>query len=323
MTPLWPPSLLMECRGRGNPYPPPSQLLRHARIDAQQRIERESAGAEEHEGEADRQQCQRQLDSVKGGEEFVPSALGVAESIGELHDERGHEHRASEEESIESRQKPGDQEDGAEQLGVRGGVAEEHGEAVRGHVLRERGRAAGAEDLPPAVRQEDQPGREPQHECRDINRPLFHLARILGPILLLCALYLATVFALGVLAAAVGWPYLKWIDLVGIVAATAATIAIAEGGRWSLGLAIMPRAALAELAGGIVFAGILIVAGDRLIAISASSQSPRPCAPRAAAASPGSSSSSSSSPPRCTKSSSSAATRIKSCGHGAAAAPSP
>jgi hypothetical protein len=86
----------------------------------------------------------------------------------------------------------------------------------------------------------------------------------------LCALYLATVFALGVLAAAVGWPYVRWIGLLGIVAATAATIEISEGGRWSLGLAVMLRAALAELAGGIVFAGILIVAGDRLIALSAS-----------------------------------------------------
>ena len=87
---------------------------------------------------------------------------------------------------------------------------------------------------------------------------------------MLCALYLATVFALGALAAAVGWPYIKWIELVAIVAATAATIELAEGGRWSLGLAVVPRIALAELGGGIAFAGILIVAGDRLIALSAS-----------------------------------------------------
>jgi len=241
---------------------------RRALVDAQQGIERESAGAEEHDGEADRQQGQRQLDSVKRGEELVAAALRIAESIGELHDERGHEHRAGEEERIESREKPGDQKDGADQLGVRGDVAEKDRDAVRRHVLRERCRATGAEDFPPAVREEDQPRREPQQERAGVDGPLLHVSRILGPIALLCAVYLATVFSLGALAAAAGWPFPKWIELLGIVAATGAVIAVAERGRWSLGLAVAPRVAAAELLGGALFAAVLIVAADRLIALS-------------------------------------------------------
>ena len=90
------------------------------------------------------------------------------------------------------------------------------------------------------------------------------------PITLLCAVYLATFFSLGMLAAAVGWPFFKWIDLLAIVVATGATIAVVERGRWSLGLAVAPRIASAELLGGVVFAAILIVGADRLIALSSS-----------------------------------------------------
>jgi CAAX protease family protein len=86
----------------------------------------------------------------------------------------------------------------------------------------------------------------------------------------LCAVYLATLFCLGTLAAAAGWPFLKWVELLGIVAATGITIAIVERGRWFLGLAVPPRIAAAELFGGAVFAGVLIVAADRLIALSSS-----------------------------------------------------
>ena len=86
----------------------------------------------------------------------------------------------------------------------------------------------------------------------------------------MCAVYLATLFCLGTLAAAAGWPFLKWVELLGIVAATGITIAIVERGRWFLGLAVPPRIAAAEILGGAVFAGVLIVAADRLIAISSS-----------------------------------------------------
>ena len=85
----------------------------------------------------------------------------------------------------------------------------------------------------------------------------------------MCAVYLATVFSLGALAAAAGWPYFKWVELLGIAAATAVTIAIVERGRWFLGLAVPPRVALAELAAGVIFAAVLIVAADRLVALSA------------------------------------------------------
>lgn len=85
---------------------------------------------------------------------------------------------------------------------------------------------------------------------------------------MLCAVYLATFFSLGTLAAAAGWPVLKWIDLAAIVIATAATIALIERGRWSLGLAVAPRIAAGELFAGALFAVLLIAAADRLIALS-------------------------------------------------------
>ena len=87
---------------------------------------------------------------------------------------------------------------------------------------------------------------------------------------MLCAVYLATFFSLGTLAAAADWPYFKWIDLAAIVIATGTTIILAERGRWFLGLAIAPRVAAAELLGGALFAGILIVAADVFIALSSS-----------------------------------------------------
>lgn len=85
---------------------------------------------------------------------------------------------------------------------------------------------------------------------------------------MLCAVYLATFFSLGTLAVGAGWPFLKWVDLLSIAAATAATILLVERGRWSLGLAVAPRVAAAELIAGALFAALLIAAADRLIAVS-------------------------------------------------------
>jgi uncharacterized protein len=92
--------------------------------------------------------------------------------------------------------------------------------------------------------------------------------RILGPIALLCAVYLATLFCLEVLAAAAGWPFFKWIELAAIVIATVVIIAVVERGRWFLGLAVAPRVVAAELLGGALFAALLVGVADRLIALS-------------------------------------------------------
>lgn len=85
---------------------------------------------------------------------------------------------------------------------------------------------------------------------------------------MLCAVYLATLFVLGALAAAAGWPWLKWIELAAIAAATGVVVAVVERGRWFLGLAVAPRVVAAELLGGALFAALLIAAADRLIALS-------------------------------------------------------
>ena len=86
----------------------------------------------------------------------------------------------------------------------------------------------------------------------------------------MCAVYLATVFLLGGLAAAVAWPFLKWVELLAIALATAAAVALFERGRWFLGLAVPPRTAAAELGAGAAFAAVLILAGDVLIVVSSS-----------------------------------------------------
>lgn len=65
-----------------------------------------------------------------------------------------------------------------------------------------------------------------------------------------------------------GVPLYKWLDLISIVAATAGAIAVVDHGRWSLGLLAAPRVAARELLAGGVFATLLIVVADRLIALT-------------------------------------------------------
>jgi membrane protease YdiL (CAAX protease family) len=60
----------------------------------------------------------------------------------------------------------------------------------------------------------------------------------------------------------------KWLDLLSIVAATVAAIAIVDHGRWPLGLAAAPRVAARELLAGGLVAAVLIVVADRLIVLT-------------------------------------------------------
>lgn len=93
---------------------------------------------------------------------------------------------------------------------------------------------------------------------------------MLAPVALLCAVYLATLFAFSAAAAVAHWPYAQWVALASIAAATLVTIFFAERGRWFLGLAVPPRIAAAELAAGAAFAAVLIVVADQLITFSSS-----------------------------------------------------
>jgi membrane protease YdiL (CAAX protease family) len=83
---------------------------------------------------------------------------------------------------------------------------------------------------------------------------------------LLCAVYLATFLSFSYLAGAAALPFGRWIQLLSIVVATIAVIAIVERGRWRLGLAVAPTIALMDLLTGFLFAAILVVFADRLIA---------------------------------------------------------
>lgn len=63
-------------------------------------------------------------------------------------------------------------------------------------------------------------------------------------------------------------PLGQWAWLAGGTGATVLTIAIAERGRWSLGLAAPPRTAVRELLFGAFFACALIIAADGLVLAS-------------------------------------------------------
>ena len=76
--------------------------------------------------------------------------------------------------------------------------------------------------------------------------------------------YVATLFLL--IAARV--PYRYWIGLVAVSVATVATVAILDGGRWTLGLFVPPRIALRELLVGIVWGVVLIGTCALLIVLS-------------------------------------------------------
>jgi CAAX protease family protein len=58
---------------------------------------------------------------------------------------------------------------------------------------------------------------------------------------------------------------LQWVALCSVAVATAATVAIWEGGKWRLGLFVPPREAVTELLLGVAGAAVLIGAADLLV----------------------------------------------------------
>ena len=78
--------------------------------------------------------------------------------------------------------------------------------------------------------------------------------RIVLPLLMLVSIYVAILVALV-------WsrfPYVNWSGLIAVSVATAVTVAVAEKGRWPLGLFVSPRLALSELLIGGIFGATLI-----------------------------------------------------------------
>jgi uncharacterized protein len=78
--------------------------------------------------------------------------------------------------------------------------------------------------------------------------------RLLAPVVLFVSFYVATFLVLA--WSGLGIPY--WSPLVAAVVATTAAIAIADRGRWPLGLFVPPRLAVREACLGIAFGVVLI-----------------------------------------------------------------
>lgn len=86
--------------------------------------------------------------------------------------------------------------------------------------------------------------------------------RLIAPILLFGAIYLATFF---LLAKSGVTRQVQWVALISVIVATAVIIAWWERGQWNLGLAVSPRFAIRELLVGAAFAVTLIGTCDLFI----------------------------------------------------------
>lgn len=233
-------------------------LFAHEILDMKERVERQTPAAEEHESGGAGEECKGKLDAVHRLEEAVRVGGRSVQRIGELHDQYGNCHCARQEERIDTRQKAGDEENRAEELGVRGDVSEERGDVVAGKVGGEGGNPSTPEDFRVAVGDEDQPERHAQKQRGDVAGPRFH-DRVITPLALFVCFYLATFWILARIALA----QFQWIALASACCATVATIALWNHGEWDLGLS--PRFAPRELAFGALFAIGLIGGADLII----------------------------------------------------------
>lgn len=115
------------------------------------------------------------------------------------------------------------------------------------------------------MRNENQPGGEPQYEERRVATRFLHAVELLGPISLFVAVYVAIFLGAAYAGVAVGLAYPQWAALIAAVAATAFTIRVAEGGRWRLGVFVAPRIAAIDFLLGVAFASALVLIADALI----------------------------------------------------------
>ena len=91
------------------------------------------------------------------------------------------------------------------------------------------------------------------------------ILELFGPITLFVSVYVAIFLSAGYGGAAIGLPYPQWAALIAVIAATAFTIRVAEGGRWRLGVFVPPRIAAIDFLLGVAFASALVLIVDALI----------------------------------------------------------
>lgn len=92
--------------------------------------------------------------------------------------------------------------------------------------------------------------------------------RLLAPVSLFIAIYLATFIAVGYAATEFGVSATYWIALASAAVATFFTIRVIEHGQWRIGFFVPPRLAAREWLLGVLFAAGVIGACDLLIVVS-------------------------------------------------------
>jgi membrane protease YdiL (CAAX protease family) len=241
-------------------------------------VEREPPGPQQHQRQADGQHRQRQLDPADGHEGLDRPRLYLEQCVRQLHDEGGHEHRAGQEERIDTRQKAGDEEDRTGDLRPGGEVSEEGGDAViRSDVGGEGGGSTLTGDLRPAVGEEDQSRRDAQEQQRQVSPEFAHRGptsvgavrrmaiaadRYIAPLVLFVFVYVATLL----LAEWVRFPFIQWTGLICVTAATLVTVGLVERWRWPLGLFVPPRLASRDFLVGIAF-GVALIGSCALLVV--------------------------------------------------------
>lgn len=86
----------------------------------------------------------------------------------------------------------------------------------------------------------------------------------MAPLALFVCFYVATLIVLSLLR----FPFVQWLGLVSVCAATALTVAIWDRGQWALGLFVPPRLAIPEFLGGSAFGAVLIAMCAALVVLS-------------------------------------------------------
>jgi membrane protease YdiL (CAAX protease family) len=92
--------------------------------------------------------------------------------------------------------------------------------------------------------------------------------RLLAPVSLFIAIYLATFLAVGYAAAELGFRAMYWIALASAAGATFFTVRVVEQGLWSIGFFVPPRLVAREWVLGMLFAACVVGACDLLIVVS-------------------------------------------------------
>jgi membrane protease YdiL (CAAX protease family) len=101
-------------------------------------------------------------------------------------------------------------------------------------------------------------------EPRTLRQRLAGLDRILGPLVVFVAFYVAFLLVLTHLQS----PFVQWAGLISVSLATVMTVVVCERGAWTIGLFVGPRLAAGELVLGLLWGSALIGVGALLVVLT-------------------------------------------------------